>query len=81
MAIYTHMLPSLRMQKRALRFNLKLLRRYGIDISLEASVSPEMKVNHYVEIDVRAKLSSGVASNCVRIWRLGKKTLRMNQGE
>ena len=55
MAIYTHMLPSLRMQKRALRFNLKLLRRYGTDISLEASVNPEMKVNHYVEIVVRAK--------------------------
>lgn len=78
MAIYTHMLPSLRTQKRALRFNLKLLRRYGTDISLEASVSLEMKVNHYVEIVVRAKT---VIGRSLKIWRLGKKTLRMNLGE
>jgi hypothetical protein len=53
------MLPSLRIHKRALRFTLKLLRRYGTDISLKVSVSPEMKVNHYVEIIVRAKTVIG----------------------
>jgi len=53
------MLPFLRTQKRALRFNLKLIRHYDTDISLEASVSLEMKVNHYVEIVVRAKTVIG----------------------
>lgn len=49
------MLPSLRTQKRARRINHKLLRSYGTDISLEASIGPGMKVNHYVGIVVRAE--------------------------
>lgn len=80
LASYMHTLPSPRMQKRARRINHKLLRRYGTDISLEASIGPGMKVNHYVGIVVRAESVIGRNVKLRQNTTIGRKNSEDTSG-